>query len=170
MKMSRRARRMERHHLRAKRVPGFNLVALMDIFTILVFFLLVNSTDVQEIPSTRAVELPESVAETVPREALIVTVAQDAILVAGRQVSTVAEAEQSEGLVIETLRVALEQHGRRGLLRREDDEDLGAITIMGDRQIPFSLLKKVMATCTEAGFSQVSLAVHQTTQSAGGGS
>ncbi len=36
MKQSRRAKRMERHHKRGKGTPAFNLVSLMDIFTILV--------------------------------------------------------------------------------------------------------------------------------------
>ncbi len=35
MKMSRRAERMERRHTRRLRAPGFNIISLMDIFTIL---------------------------------------------------------------------------------------------------------------------------------------
>ena len=47
MKMSRRAARMQNSHKRNKPSSGVNLTALMDIFTILVFFLMVNQSEVQ---------------------------------------------------------------------------------------------------------------------------
>ncbi len=166
MKMSRRARRMEQHHQRAKRSPGFNLVALMDIFTILVFFLLVNSSDVQEIASSRMVELPDSVVDARPRETVMITVSADSILLNDRVVASVPAGEGGD-LVIEPLRQALEHYAERSGLRRAESDDLGEITIMGDRRIPFTLLRQVMATCTEAGFSQVSLAVMQTASGEG---
>ncbi|MCH8504982.1 MAG: biopolymer transporter ExbD [Ectothiorhodospiraceae bacterium] len=167
MKMSRRARRMQQHHQRAKRSPGFNLVALMDIFTILVFFLLVNSSDVQEIASSRMVELPDSVVDARPRETVMVTVSEQNILLNDRVVASTGTAAGTE-LVIEPLREALEQYAARSGLQRPASEDLGEITIMGDRRIPFTVLRKVMATCTEAGFSRVSLAVMQTAAGDGG--
>jgi len=37
------------------------------------------------------------------------------------------------------------------------------VTIMGDKEIPYSLLKKVMATCTSADYGKISLAVMQKT-------
>ena len=64
MKFAGRAARMDRHHKRHKRSTALNLVSLMDIFTILVFFLLVNSSDVEVLPSAKDVQLPESIAET----------------------------------------------------------------------------------------------------------
>ena len=63
-----RAARMERHHKRHQRNVTLNLVSLMDIFTILVFFLLVNSGDVQTLPNAKDMALPESVAEQRARE------------------------------------------------------------------------------------------------------
>ena len=63
-----RAARMSRHHKRRKQGAGLNLVSMMDIFTILVFFLLVNSSEVEVLPNTDSVQLPESIAETNPRE------------------------------------------------------------------------------------------------------
>ena len=53
MVRSGRAKRMEKHHKRNKSTAALNLVSLMDIFTILVFFLLVNSSDVETLPSTK---------------------------------------------------------------------------------------------------------------------
>jgi hypothetical protein len=63
MVKSARAKRMDKHHLRNKRTVGLNLVSLMDIFTILVFFLLVNSSDVETLPNTKELQLTESIAE-----------------------------------------------------------------------------------------------------------
>ncbi len=72
MKKSTRAIRMDRRHKRHQNVPTINLVSLMDIFTILVFFLLVNSSNTQQPPGNKSIELPESVAEQLPKETLVV--------------------------------------------------------------------------------------------------
>ncbi|HEB98080.1 MAG TPA: biopolymer transporter ExbD [Thiotrichales bacterium] len=162
MKMSRRARRMERHHRRARRATGLNLVSLMDIFTILVFFLLVSSGDGEVLPTTRSVQLPESLAEQRPRQNLVVMVTDTDILLQGRKVLSVDAALQEKGLNLQPLLEALNRLEARRL-RRATAEEQGRreVTIMGNRDIPYRLLKKVMATCTEAGFGRVSLAVLQ---------
>lgn len=160
-KVSRRVVRMERHHRRHK-TAGMNLVALMDIFTILVFFLLVNSSDVQEMPSTRAVKLPESSVESKVRQTVTVMVTKDNILVQGQPVLQVSDAIASKSTTLSALQEALEQLARnRIVLTEENQEDKGEVTILGDKSTSFDVLKKVMATCTEAGFGTVSLAVQQ---------
>jgi biopolymer transport protein TolR len=162
MQYMRRAARMERHHQRHKRSGALNLVSLMDIFTILVFFLLVNSTDVDLLPSARDVQLPESIAEEHPRETVIVLVTEEELLVQGRVVARVDEVMARGENVIPELKAALEAHSER-LLRRDDVSDAASreVTIMGDREIPYRLLKKVMATCTDADYGRLSLAVLQ---------
>lgn len=161
MKQSRRAKRMERHHRRNRLRAGLNLVSLMDIFTILVFFLLVNSADVQEIPSTKAIKLPHSVAEQKPRETVIVMVTDQDILVQGERVAATSDA-RGKGLIIKPLQRALEAQAERRLVKSDDPTaSKGEVTVMGDRSIPYSLLKQVMATVTEAGYGRVSLAVIQ---------
>lgn len=162
MKQSRRARRMQRHHMRHKRAPAFNLVSLMDIFTILVFFLLVNSSDGEVLPSTRSVELPDSVAEQKPRQNVVVMVTERDILVQGNAVALVSSVNRSDSVLIDSLKTALQEQSRRRLLQ-EDSATAAApeVTIMGSKEIPYNLLKKVMATCTEAGYGKISLAVLQ---------
>ncbi len=162
MKMSRRARRMERHHRRARRATGLNLVSLMDIFTILVFFLLVSSGDGEVLPTTRSVQLPESLAEQRPRQNVVVMVTDTDILLQGRKVLTVDAALQEKGLNLRPLLEALHRLEARRLRRASGEgQERREVTIMGNRDIPYRLLKKVMATCTEAGFGRVSLAVLQ---------
>jgi biopolymer transport protein TolR len=162
MRQSRRAKRMERHHRRIRRGPGFNLISLMDIFTILVFFLLVNSSDVQEAPSSKAVQLPESIAEQKPRETVIVMVTDEDLLVQGTRVASLAEITRGNVRVIAPLKAALEAQARRVVIKQDDTSGATReVTIMGDREIPFRVLKKVMTTCTQAGYERISLAVLQ---------
>ncbi|RFA30936.1 hypothetical protein CAI21_02870 [Alkalilimnicola ehrlichii] len=125
---------------------------------------MVNSADVQEIPSSRQVELPESVAETAPRETVIVHVAADEILVQDRPLASTDGIREGSELIIEPLRDALSsQLNNLPPAARQQAE----VTILGDRSIPYDVLRRVMATCTEAGFSQVSLAVTQTAPEGG---
>ncbi len=160
MKMSRRAKRMERHHKRGRRLPGFNLIALMDIFTILVFFLLVNSSDVEVLPNTKSLKLPESVANKKPEETLVVMVNDKDILVGGKKIASVQAVMASPALVIQPLKAELDYQSKRSRVRTpEGTRAKREITIMGDRKIPFELLKKVMITCTRANYTKISLAV-----------
>lgn len=160
MKMSRRAKRMERQHKRGRRSTGFNLVALMDIFTILVFFLLVNASDVEVLPSTKGLKLPESVANKKPEETLVVMVNDQDILVRGKKIASVQSVMASSALVIQPLKAELDYQSKRSrVATSEGAKTKREITIMGDQKIPFELLKKVMVTCTRANYTKISLAV-----------
>ena len=157
-----RAARMERHHKRHKGGSAINLVSMMDIFTILVFFLLVNSSEVEVLPNAKDVRLPDSIAEEKARESVVVLVTDKDLLVQGRIVASVADVMASKSVVIPALKAALEEQTQRVLQAEARDDIAGReVTIMGDREIPYSLLKKVMATCTSADYGQLSLAVLQ---------
>ncbi len=162
MAKSGRVKRMEKHHRRNKGVASLNLVSLMDIFTILVFFLLVNSSDVEVLPNARDVQLPESIAEEKAKETVVILIGDEDILVQGEPVAKVADVMATKGNDIPALRQALKSQNDR-VLRREARDDIAGreVTIMGDKDIPYRLLKKVMATCTESDYGQISLAVLQ---------
>jgi len=151
MKLSRRARRMQRHHKRAKNSVGFNLVSLMDIFTILVFFLLVNSSSEQVLPNLKVLQLPESVAEQKPRQVLRVMVTQEAILLQDRNIVGLESVKRSGEKLIPELVAALQNQRKQGK----------EVMIMADKDIPYKVLKKVMLSCSQAGFSKISLPVVQ---------
>lgn len=160
---SARAKRMERHHKRGKLgSAGLNLVSLMDIFTILVFFLLVNSSDVEELPNAKDIQLPESIAEAKASESVVILISDEFIIVQGTPVAKVSDVLKLSGNDIPELRQALLSQNDR-VLRRESQQDIASreVTIMGDKDIPYRLLKKVMATCTESEYGQISLAVLQ---------
>jgi biopolymer transport protein TolR len=166
MTQSNRAKRMERHHARMRRGSGLNLVSLMDIFTILVFFLLVNSAEVQTLETPRDIKLPESVAENKPRETVVVHISHDQILVQGTPIITVAQVDSLEGNIIEPLKQALQRQSDRAL-RDAASADIAnrEVTILGDQELPYRILKKIMATCTDADYGKLSLAVIQKQES-----
>jgi biopolymer transport protein ExbD len=155
---------MDRHHKRHKRNVALNLVSLMDIFTILVFFLLVNSSEVQTLPNARDLELPESIAEQRPRETVVVMVTDRDLLVQGRSVALIADITSRNELIIPELKAELQRQSERMLRQSTQDDPLEReVTIMGDKEIPYSLLRRVMATATDADYGRLSLAVAQTT-------
>jgi biopolymer transport protein ExbD len=136
-----------------------NLVSLIDIFTILLFFLLSSATGVEILTSSKAVKLPASSAEKLPKETVIIVVAGQDILVDGRKVTTVNEALATKGDEIAPLKAELALLASKQVVREENKAQGKTVTIMGDRDIPYALLRKVMATAARADFNDVSFAV-----------
>jgi biopolymer transport protein ExbD len=162
MANSARAKRMDKHHRRHTLAGSLNLVSLMDIFTILVFFLLVNSSEVETLPNTKDLQLPESIAEQKARETVVIIIGESDIIVQGKQVARVDNVMATKGNDIPALRAALLAQNDRVLRRTAGNEIEGReVTIMGDKDIPYRLLKKVMATCTGSDYGRISLAVLQ---------
>ncbi|MDD3761997.1 MAG: biopolymer transporter ExbD [Nevskiales bacterium] len=166
------------HHLRTQRLdrrrkrnrPGaLSLTSLMDIFTILVFFLLVNSSQVEVLPNPRSLELPASVAVTGPRETVLLMISKEQILLDNEPVMSIEDALNTTGNVLGPLKSRLLQEGLMPVVGAEAGAvSRGEINIMADKDIPYQLIKKVMATCSEARFAKISLAVAH--REAGGGS
>jgi biopolymer transport protein ExbD len=136
-----------------------NLVSLIDIFTILIFFLMTSAAGVEVLNTSKAVQLPASTADKLPRETVVIVVAGQDILVDGRKVTTVNEALATVGDEIAPLKAELALHASKQVVRAENQAKSKSVTIMGDKDIPYSLLRKVMATAARADFSDVSFAV-----------
>lgn len=165
MKSSIRAKRISRHQGRLKSAPKLNLVSLKDIFTILVFFLLLNSGDVEVLQKDKSITLPESVAEQKPDATLLVMVSETDLLVGGRPMAKVEDILALDGLTIPALEQELKhQAARRPQLSEEEQLQGRAVTIMGDQSIPYALLKRIMSTCADNDFRNISLAVNQVAQ------
>jgi len=141
---------------------GLNLVSLMDVFTILVFFLLVNSSSSEVLEPPKEIELPNSIAETKPRETVIVMITPDQVLVMGDPVATTGEVLTSKDAVIAPIKQRLLDQQKKVIgLRTKAAAESKEVTVLADRVMPFKLLKKVMASCTAAGYGKISLAVNQ---------
>ncbi len=161
MSDSRRKKRMSR----SKRIggsTGMMLTSLMDIFTVLVLYLIVNQGAGVTLDAPKTVKIPESVVEIAPRRSVVMAVSDTEVLVQGVAIVTVAEVLASKQDYIEPIRqemlriknIAAEQ-GDKGISESSE------ITILADRGVPFKILKKLMSTSSSAGYDKISLAVNQ---------
>jgi biopolymer transport protein ExbD len=159
-----RAARMQRHHKRHKGDAIINLVSMIDMLTILLFFLLVYSTEEVEVMS-KDVQLPESIADEQKHDAVTVIVSEEEIVINGKSVAKIRDIMASNSVIIPALQAELEAEAKGMLVPAglSEEERIAAreVTIMADKGIPYQLLKKVMATSTAAEYGQLSLAVLQ---------
>ncbi len=161
MKESLRAKRMQKHHRRMGSMSKLNLVSLMDIFTILVFFLLINSSDVEVLSTEKSIRLPESLATQKPDTTLLIKVNNEDLLVGTRPIAKVKDILSTGTLTIDVLEKELAyQAGRRPATELEKEKGR-AVTILGDQSVPYELLKRIMTTCAATDFRDISLAVTQ---------
>jgi len=159
VKNSRRIKRMSRNRVKAVRI---NLTSLMDVFTILVFFLLVNSSNTDVLENPKQITLPDSVVEEKPRESVVIFVSPEEITVQGESVARVADIMAMRGQDIEAIGERLAQLRDNIIgLNTKIVADSQEVTILADKSVPFSVVKKVMSTCTSQGYERISLAVLQ---------
>ncbi|MBB1437096.1 biopolymer transporter ExbD [Shewanella sp. SG41-4] len=167
MKQSARSRRLAKHHKRLKAGSKLNLVALMDIFTILVFFLIVNQSEVRILQNIEKISLPVSVADVLPVENLVITVFTDTVLVQERPIwqksaDGIDLTEQQNPEFISTLTTELTyQASKRTELSETEQQNGRAVTIIGDASTPYVVLKQIMTACAATGYRDISLAVEQ---------
>ena len=159
MRNSRRIRRMGRNK---KKVQGLNLTSLMDVFTILVFFLLFHSSGGEAVEAPKQIKLPDSVVETKPRETVVIMVSPEIVLVQGKAVISTMELIEAKGETIVEITEGLKLL-ERNIIGISTKTAVGSkeVTILADKSIPFSALKKIMSTCTGSGYGRISLAVIQ---------
>jgi len=147
---------------RSRIVTRMNLTSLMDVFTILVFFLLVNSGSIEVVEAPKDVVLPESVVEEKPRETVVIFVSPDEVLVQGQPVARVAEILDSGNATIEPVAARLAELKERVIGQATKSvSEVQEVTILADQSVPFTVIKRIMSSCTGEGYEQVSLAVIQ---------
>jgi biopolymer transport protein TolR len=112
-----------------------NLIPMIDILSVLVAFLLVYSTDVEVLQNSEGVSIPQSRTDARPKQSVVVMVTKDALFVQGETVASLAEVNAA-------------------LTSQE-------VTVMADKDLPYEVLRKVLATCTAAAYGKISLAVLQ---------
>jgi biopolymer transport protein TolR len=160
VKASMRARRMARNHRRMKTGEKLTLVPIIDIFTMLLFFLMVNTGNVEVLELDKTIKLPDSTADKRAEEAVLIKVNADDIFIQGHKIASVAEVMAATDDVIAPLQKELDLWASRKMEVSAEEKERGhAVTIMGDQKIPYRLLKRVMTTCAQADFRDISLAV-----------
>jgi biopolymer transport protein ExbD len=163
MKNSRRMKRMSRNRTRPVRM---NLTSLMDVFTILVFFLLVNSASTEVLETPKQIKLPDSQVEEKPRETVVIFVSPEEVTVQGEAVIRVDEILAMAGEDIEPIGARLTALSEKVIgLKTRTVAESQEVTILADRSVPFRVVKSVMSTCTSRGYGRISLAVLQRSSS-----
>jgi biopolymer transport protein ExbD len=142
--------------------PKMNLTSLMDVFTILVFFLLVNSATTEVLETPKSITLPDSVVEEKPRETVVIFISPEEVTVQGEAVVRVADILASDRQNIAPIGERLAQLSESIIgLKTRALADSQEVTVLADRSVPFQVVKKVMSTCTSQGYGRISLAVLQ---------
>ena len=163
--------RVKKHRQRKHHNSHMALVPFIDMLTMLVVFLLLHSSDVEVLPNTKNISIPQSIADLKPHETVVIMVTKEDLLVNGRSVGKVAEVASmpNDKMIIPLLLDALK--AQADVILRQTAEDAvkdREVTIMGDKDTPFAVLKRVMATATSADYGKVSLAVIQREREVGG--
>jgi biopolymer transport protein TolR len=152
--------RIKRHRQRRHGANHFALIPFIDMMTILVVFLLAHTAEVDILPNTKNISIPQSLSDRKPSAAVVVMVTKDSLYVDGKPVGTVAQLVANPGPVFAPLKAAL--MGQSDLILRgaqKTDISKREVTIMGDKSTPYSVLKKIMLTCSDAEYGKVSFAV-----------
>ena len=152
--------RIKRHRQRRHGANHFALIPFIDMMTILVVFLLAHTAEVDILPNTKNISIPQSLSDRKPSAAVVVMVTKDSLYVDGKPVGTVAQLVANPGPVFAPLKAALMAQSDL-ILRDAQKTDISKreVTIMGDRSTPYSVLKKIMLTCSDAEYGKVSFAV-----------
>lgn len=159
MKTSRRIARMQRNRVK---VPKLSLTSLMDVFTILLFFLMFHSGSSELLQEPKSVSLPDSVVESKPRETVVIVVGRDEVLVQGEVVARVADIAANPGQDILPISERLASLNRSVIgISTQAVADSREVTVLADKSVPFNVVKTIMSTCTGQGYTRVSLAVIQ---------
>jgi biopolymer transport protein ExbD len=149
----------ERHARHGKSGGGHGplaLVPMIDMLMILVVYLLVHSADTEILPNTKNISIPNSVSEQKPSPATLVTVTRDMLYVNGDAIVSVADVGRTEEPVVEALRAALDRQADPLLTSAAAPRE---VTVMAEKSLPYAVLRKIVASCSAADYSKVSLAV-----------
>ncbi len=155
--------RVKRHKNKVSAGTGLNLISMMDILTTLVFFLLIHVTnDIEKVQVPGNVRLPASFSTVKPSPATTIYITANEILLEDKKIAGLRDVlnsgESSISSLEKELRTKIEEDKNTS---QKDKKSEKKIMIMGDKDIPFTLLKKVMNTCSRAGYSAITLAVLQ---------
>lgn len=159
MRNTRRIKRMGRNRLK---ITKMNLTSLMDVFTILVFFLLVNSGSVEVVEAPKDVKLPESIVESKPRETVVISISAEEVVVQGKLVALVDDILNNRESATDPINARLAELKESVIgINTQAVAASQEVTILADRSVPFTVVKTIMSTCTAEGYENVSLAVIQ---------
>lgn len=181
--------KFRRHRLLSRKASSkrelvalLSLTAMVDMFTVLVVFLLQNyKTDNVVLHIPRDVVLPKAYATKELKPSHVVTISPDHILLGKEKIATFEDVKEQKEWMIKALYAALKENMAKkkselelGLgtnLRKaikDPEEDKGKVnespewskvTVQASEKTDFLTVKKIMYTVTEAGASEINFAV-----------
>ena len=148
--------RKYRHHIEP---PRLNLTAMVDVFTVLLLFLLKSyAAEGTELATMRNLQLPPSTSRLQQEALLTVTVTTEAIFVQGKLVLENKKALEGKEPMIPELADSLREYSE-GI--DSEHPSKGKMTIISDRRITFRLLERIIMTASEQGWDNISFVVLQ---------
>lgn len=142
---------------------ALKLTSMIDMFTILLVFLLKSYSAEGQIMSVAPdLRLPESTAQKAPQTTSIIAITNDFILLDGKQITTVNQVMSNNKLLIPELLNELNKLKQLSEKVGEIHSNMGftgTISIQGDRELPYLVIKKIMFTCGQVGYNDMMLAV-----------
>lgn len=132
------------------------LTSLIDVMTILLVFL-IKSFSVQGnlITPSPDLELPISISTIPPKTMLSIEISKTGVLYEGTQIVQINEFAQNDTLLIEPLYHWMILQKSKSQNPKKDPQ----VLIQSDKEIEFNIVKRVMFTCSKAGFIDFSVLV-----------
>ncbi len=140
---------------------GMMLTSLMDIFIVLVLYLLVNQAGGVSLEPPDHVVLPDSGVDTLPRQSIVITLSERDVRIQGEPVVSMSDVVASNEIEIAPIRQAIERIKAEAEKRQDQAGVFTEVTVVADRRVPFKVLKKVMLSSSNAGYGKISFAVNQ---------
>ena len=138
------------------------LTSLVDMFTIIVIFLLQNFSASGEILyMSKDIKLPYAVHGAELERAPVIAVSADAVTVDGKQVAATDDLVKRDVLNVPELEDALREEKRRYEQIHQNDLEhpfRGLVNVQADKKITFKVIKKVMFACNQSGFGNITFA------------
>ncbi len=141
-----------------------NLTSMMDMFTIILVFLLKSySTEGSLIQPSEFLTLPKSNIEKAPEVALDLVISKEWIMVNHEPIIKTSDVIDQESFIIQPLQKKLDVYSREAKKMEElyGTKFSGKVTIQGDKSIAYKLLVKVMATCGRSSYPNMRLVVYR---------
>jgi biopolymer transport protein ExbD len=142
---------------------ALNLVAYIDMMTMLVIFLLMSFSATGEIVFVQKnLVLPDALNWSELDRAPVVSITKDVVTLDGRQVATGddlnADPATGDSKLTELHENLVTLKNNYKLLHPNEDF-MGSVVLQCDKQVEFKALKKVMYTAALAGYANVNFAV-----------
>ena len=128
---------------------SLSLTSMVDMFAILVIFLLSNATTVaQWVELSHGIELPKAKYADPPPRGASIQISQQAIYGDTKVLMPLSRGREA---ISETVGAWLSKQPKR--------KGSGYVNIVAHTKVPYGTVKRVIAACQDAGFKNVNLAV-----------